>query len=270
MTKKLSRIATHIILIILAFSAIFPLYWMIVSSLKNGSDIFGYDLIAANPTFDNYAAAFTTVPLLKMMFNSVVVSLGTALIQLAVAVLFAYAFTRWNFKGKTIVYGVLSVTWLIPVQAIMIPNYVEIINMGMNNTLIAMILPHCCSVFANISMYQNFNSMPKALIDAARMDGSSELQILKDIVIPNKKSSIASLVIVLLITAWNDYLWPTLIARTDDIKPIQIGLKSFTGTDTNMWGASMAAATISTIPILIVYVFMSGRIINSFMKGGIK
>ena len=110
MTKKLSRIATHIILIILAFSAIFPLYWMIVSSLKNGSDIFGYDLIAANPTFDNYAAAFTTVPLLKRMFNSVVVSLGTALIQLAVAVLFAYAFTRWNFKGKTIVYGVLSVT----------------------------------------------------------------------------------------------------------------------------------------------------------------
>ena len=112
--------------------------------------------------------------------------------------------------------------------------------------------------------------MPKALIDAARMDGSSELQILKDIVMPNMKSSIASLGIVLVITAWNDYLWPTLIARTDDIKPIQIGLKSFTGTDTNMWGASMAAATISTIPILIVYVFMSGRIINSFMKGGIK
>ena len=76
--------------------------------------------------------------------------------------------------------------------------------------------------------------------------------------------------IVLVINAWNDYLWPTLIARSDEIKPIQIGLKSFTGADTNMWGASMAAATISTIPILIIYILMSKKIISSFMKGGIK
>ncbi|WP_346698709.1 carbohydrate ABC transporter permease [Catenibacillus scindens] len=270
MTKKLSRVSGHVILILLSFLALFPIYWMIISSLKSSPEIFGYSMITTQPSFSNYIDAFTTVPLFRMMLNSVVVSLGTAVIQLVVAVLFAYAFTRWNFKGKIVVYGILSITWLIPVQAIMIPNYVEIINMGLNNTLFAMILPHCCSVFANISMYQNFNSIPKALIDAARMDGSSELQILKDIVLPNMKSSIASLGIVLVITAWNDYLWPTLVARTDEVKPIQIGLKSFSGTDTNMWGASMAAATISTIPILIVYIFMSRKIISSFMKGGIK
>ncbi len=270
MTKKLSRLAPHLVLIVLAFSAVFPLYWMFISSLKGSTEILGFDLIAAQPTLKNYIDAFTTVPLFKMLFNSVIVSLGTALVQLIVAVLFAYAFMRWNFKGKNLVYGILSITWLIPIQAIMIPNYVEVINMGINNTLLAMIIPHCCSVFANISMYQNFNSMPRALIEAARMDGSSELQILKDIVMPNMKSSIASLGIVLVITAWNDYLWPTLVARTEDVKPIQIGLKSFSGSDTYMWGASMAAATISTIPILVVYIFMNRRIISSFMKGGIK
>lgn len=236
MTKKFMKGMTHLVLLALSFVCVFPIYWMIISSLKNGSDIFRYDVIATNPTFQNYQDAFMSVPLGRMMFNSLILSLGTAVVQLLVAVLFAYAFTRWNFKGKNIVYGLLAVTWLIPIQAIMVPNYVQIIDMGLNNTLIAMILPHCCSVFTNITMYQNFNAMPKALIDAARLDGSSELQILKDIVLPNMKSSVVSLGIVLIINAWNDYLWPTLIARSDEIMPIQIGLKSFTGADTNMWG----------------------------------
>lgn len=270
MKKKFVKVVTHLVLLALSFICVFPIYWMIISSLKNGSDIFQYDIIASNPTIQNYQDAFTSVPLGRMMFNSLIISLGTAGAQLLVAVLFAYAFTRWNFRGKNILYGFLAVTWLIPIQAIMVPNYVQMINMGLNNTLIAMILPHCCSVFTNITMYQNFNAMPRALIDAARLDGSSELQILKDIVLPNMKSSVVSLGIVLVINAWNDYLWPTLIARSDAIKPIQIGLKSFTGADTNMWGASMAAATISTIPILIIYILMSKKIINSFMKGGIK
>lgn len=270
MKKKFVKVVTHLVLLALSFICVFPIYWMIISSLKNGSDIFQYDIIESNPTIQNYQDAFTSVPLGRMMFNSLIISLGTAGAQLLVAVLFAYAFTRWNFRGKNILYGFLAVTWLIPIQAIMVPNYVQMINMGLNNTLIAMILPHCCSVFTNITMYQNFNAMPRALIDAARLDGSSELQILKDIVLPNMKSSVVSLGIVLVINAWNDYLWPTLIARSDAIKPIQIGLKSFTGADTNMWGASMAAATISTIPILIIYILMSKKIINSFMKGGIK
>ena len=270
MTNKYGKVVIHLVLIVLSFVCIFPLYWMIISSLKSGSDIFQYDVIATNPTLQNYKDAFTSMPLARMMFNSLIISFGTAAVQLLVAVLFAYAFMRWDFKGKSILYGFLAITWLIPIQAIMVPNYVQIIDMGLNNTLIAMILPHCCSVFTNITMYQNFNAMPRALIDAARLDGSSEMQILKNIVLANMKSSVVSLGIVLVINAWNDYLWPTLIARSDEIKPIQIGLKSFTGADTNMWGASMAAATISTIPILIIYILMSKKIISSFMKGGIK
>lgn len=270
MEKKILKVSTHILLILLSISALFPLYWMIVSSLKGSSEIFGYNMLVANPTIKNYIEAFVSKPLITMLMNSLIISLGTAAIQLTIAVLFAYAFARWEFKGKNVLYGLLSLVWLIPIQAIMVPNYMQIVNMGFNNTLLAMILPHCCSVFTNITMYQNFNSMPKALIDAARLDGSSEIQILKDIVLPNMKSSIASLGIVQIITAWNDYLWPSLIARTDETAPIQIGLKSFVGTDTNMWGAVMAAATISTIPILIIYIFMSSKIIDSFLKGGIK
>lgn len=270
MKIRISKIIAHLLLLSLSVLAVFPIYWMVMSSLKDSAEIFGYNLIAGHPTLDNYISAFTSKPLFKMMVNSLVISLGTAAVQLVVSVLFAYAFIRWNFKGKAILYGMLTVAWLIPVQAIMVPNYVQIVNMGLNNTLIAMILPSCCSIFANINMYQSFQSIPRALLDAARLDGSSELQILKDIILPNMKSQIASLGIVLVINAWNDYLWPSLIARSDAVAPIQIGLKSFVGSDTNMWGAVMAAATISTVPILIIYLFLSGRIIDSFMKGGIK
>lgn len=270
MNAKAAKIITHILLILMSFMAVSPLYWMIVSSLKGPAEIFGYDIIAKSPTLVNYVEAFTAKPLLKMLFNSIIISVGTAFFQIVLAVLFAYAFTRWEFKGKTLVYGLISIIWLVPIQAIMVPNYVNIVRIGLNNTVLAIILPHCCSVFANITMYQNFNSMPKALIDAARLDGSNELKILCDIVLPNMKSSISAVAIVQVISAWNDYLWPALIARSDEIAPIQIGLKSFTGGDGNMWGAVMAASTISTIPILIIYLFMSSKIIDSFMKGGIK
>ncbi len=270
MKNKGIKLLAHSILIFLSVTAVFPVFWMIVSSLKDSGEIFGYNMLPDAPTLKNYADAFHSKPLLRMMGNSLVLSLGTAAVQMVIAILFAYAFTRWNFKGKNIVYGIVTVTWLVPIQVIMVPNYIQVVEMGLNNTLIAMLLPHCCSIFTNMNMYQSFNSTPKALIDAARMDGSSELQILKDIILPNMKSAVSSLGIVLIINAWNDYLWPTLIARTDEAAPIQVGLKSFVGGDTNMWGAVMAAATISTIPILVVYLFMSSKIINSFMKGGIK
>lgn len=261
---------TYAILIIISFFSLFPIYWMFISSVKGSSEILGYGLFAKNPTFRNYIDAFTTVPLLRMLGNSAFIAVATTAMNLFAAVLFAYAFMRWDFKGKSFIYGLLSVTWLIPVQVIMVPNYLEIIHMGLNNTLIAMVLPNMFSVFANITMYQSFNSMPRALIDAARMDGSSELQILFNIVLPNMRSSVASLCIITMINAWNNYLWPSLIARTKEMMPITIGLKSFIGTDSYMWGASMAASAIATIPMLIVYIVMNRQIMSSFMKGGIK
>ncbi len=258
------------VLIFLSFIAVFPLYWMVISSLKNSADIYSYDWIATSPTLENYISAVTTVPLLRMMLNSAIISVSSAVLQLTIALLFAYAFMRWNFRGKNILYGILTISWLIPIQVIMVPNYIEIINLGLGNTLIAIVLPHCCSVFANINTYQNCNSIPRALIDAARLDGSSEFQILKDIILPNMRAAVSSLCIVLIITAWNDYLWPSLIARSAEKSPVQVGLKSFVIGDTNMWGSAMAAATLSCVPILIAYLFMNRQIINSFMKGGIK
>ncbi|MDO5690831.1 MAG: carbohydrate ABC transporter permease [Tissierellia bacterium] len=265
-----AAILRHGLLIILCFTAFFPLFWMISSSFKNMGEILGAGLFPSQITLENYIYAFQEMPIAKMMSNSFFIAIAMSFFQLVIAVLTAYALTRWDFPGKRIFYALLTLTWLIPFQAIMIPNYIEINNMGLRGSLIAIILPYMASAFCCISMYQAFQSFPRALLDAARMDGASELQILMDIILPNMKSTIASLGILQFITGWNEYMWPMLVTTGLDSAPIQMGLRSFVSSDANMWGSLMAAATVSSIPILIIYMVLQKNIVNSFMKWGIK
>lgn len=268
--KRSAAFGKHFLLAFISFIAVFPLYWMIISSFKNESEIFGAALLPSVPTFSNYIYAFQSMPIWQMLGNAIVMSIAITVGQLLTSLLAAYALTRWNFKGKKLIYGLLSLCWLIPVQAIMIPNYVTIVNMGLKENIIGIILPTIASAFAILNLYQVFEAFPKALIDAALIDGDSEWGILTRIILPNIKASVASLGILLFITAWNDYMWPMLVTSKLENAPIQIGLRAFVSSDTNMWGALMAATTVSCIPILILYLFMQRQIVDSFVKWGIK
>ena len=271
MIKKITlNFGRHFLLILLSFFAIFPLYWMIISSLKGEGEIFNYALLPQQFSLDNYAYAFQEMPMVQMLINSIVNSTIQMVLQLLSAVLVAYALMRWDFKGKKLVYAILTLTWLIPFQAIMVPNYIQVNSWGLNGTLAAIILPNVVSAFACISMYQTFQSFPKALVEAALIDGSGELGILMRVVLPTMKAGIASLGIMLFINSWNDYMWPRLVVNELENAPIQIGLKSFVSSDVNLWGSLMAATTVSCIPILILYLFLQRNIVDSFMKWGIK
>lgn len=269
--KKIgSGILKHALLIIMVILAVFPLYWMILTSFRNPGELYSFIPYTITPTTSNYISAFISMPLWRMMGNSLVIGVLETLLQLVTAVLAAYALTRWDFKGKTIIYGLIMFTWLIPFQAIVVPNYIQINNWGINGTLLAIILPNMASSFAIVSLFSTFNSFPRALLDSSRMDGSSELQTLMNIVLPNMKASIASLAILIFINTWNDYLWPTRIIQKVENSPIQVGLKSFVSLESGMWGPLMAATTVSCIPILLLYIVMQKNIVKSFMKWGIK
>lgn len=269
--KKIGQDAVrHTLLLILSIIAVFPLYWMIISSFKDEAEIFNYSFLPKKLQFTNYVYALQQMPIVKMLCNSFINSTIQMTLQIITAVMTAYALMRWEFKGKAVIYGILTLTWLIPFQAIMIPNYVQINEWGLNGSLAAIILPNMVSAFACISMYQSFQSFPKALIEAALIDGSGEITILAKVVLPTMKASIASLGIMLFITSWNDYMWPMLVVKRLESAPIQIGLKSFVSSDVNLWGSLMAATTISCIPILLLYLFLQRNIVDSFMKWGIK
>ena len=260
----------HVLLLMLSVIAVFPIYWMIISSMKGEAEIFNYALLPEQFQLKNYIYAFQEIPIVKMLANSIINSSVQMILQLITAVLAAYALMRWNFKGKTIIIGVLTLTWLIPFQAIMIPNYVQINTWKLNGTLAAVILPNVASAFACITMYQSFQSFPRELVEAALIDGCSELRLLGSVVIPTMKAEISSLGIMLFINSWNDYMWPMLVAKKLENAPIQIGLKSFVSSDVNMWGSLMAATTVACIPIFVLYLFLQRNIMDSFIKGGIK
>lgn len=262
--------AKHGALIALSLLSVFPLYWMIVTSLKPETEVFSSSIIPARITFQNYAEAWNAIPMARMLGNTVLVALAQTAGQLLTSILAAYAFSRWSFRGSSLIYGLIALTWLVPFQVIMIPNYVAISGFGWRDHLLGLIVPNITSAFAVLQLYNAFKSYPYTLIEAARLDGASDWGILWRTIMPNLKAPVASIGILLFITSWNDYFWPLLVTTRLENSTIQKGLQMFISSDGNMWGALMAATTIASLPVLIMYLLLQRQIIDSFLKGGLK
>lgn len=260
----------HAALIALALLAVFPLYWMIVTSLKPETEVFTSSLIPLHLTLDNYVYAWNAIPMGRMLTNSMVVAVIQTAAQLITSLFAAYAFTRWEFRGSSFIYGLIALTWLVPFQVIMIPNYVAISGFGWRDHLAGLIVPNIASAFAVLQLYNAFKSYPKTLIEAARLDGASDWGVLWRTIMPNLKAPVASIGILLFITSWNDYFWPLLVTTKLENTTIQKGLQMFISSDGNMWGALMAATTVASLPVLLIYLMLQRQIIDSFVKGGLK
>ncbi|QJC52645.1 carbohydrate ABC transporter permease [Paenibacillus albicereus] len=268
--SALAGIGKHAALLALSLLAVFPLYWMIATSLKPEADVYGAAWVPLRPTLDNYAAAWSSIPMARMLSNSWVTALAQTLGQIATSLLAAYAFVRWRFRFSGLIYGLIALTWLVPFQVIMIPNYVAISGFGWRDTLAGLIVPNLASAFAVMQLYGAFKSYPSALIEAARLDGCGDFAILWRTILPNLKAPIASIGILLFITSWNDYFWPLLVTTKLEHSTIQKGLQMFISSDGNMWGALMAGTTIASLPVLLLYLLLQRSIIDSFVKGGLK
>lgn len=260
----------HFMLIILSFIALFPFYWMVITSLRPETDVYSSKLWPAALTFENYIVSWQTIPMLSMIGNSFKMAVALMVLQLLTSILAAYAFTRWEFPLKSLLFGIFALTWLVPFPVTMIPNYVTISGLGWRNTLWGLVVPSIGSAFAVLMLFQAFKSFPKALVEAARLDGASSWATLWLIIFPNIRSTVAALGVLLFISSWNEYFWPLLVTNRMETTTLQIGLQMFISTDAQSWGPLMAAATISSLPVLLVYLFMQKQIIESFVKGGIK
>ncbi|WP_206438482.1 carbohydrate ABC transporter permease [Paenibacillus whitsoniae] len=260
----------HILLILLSLLAVFPFYWMLNTSFKTAGDIYSTSLLPKHWTFDNYLYAWKAIPMARMMANSLTVAIVQTATQLLTSVLAAFAFTRWQFRGQGIVFALISLTWLVPFQVIMIPNYVVISGWGLRNNLLGLIIPNLVSAFAVLQMYHTFRTFPKTLIEAARLDGASDWSVLWRTIFPNLRATIASTGVLLFISAWNDYFWPLLVTNKPQFSTLQIGLQSFMSTEANQWGPMMAATTMASLPILVIYLALQRHIIDSFLKGGLR
>lgn len=262
--------AGHAVMALLSLLCLFPVYWMVVTSLRPANALFETRLWPSDVSLDNYAYALNSIPILHMLGNTLVVSAAVTAVQLFTGLLAAYAFARFRFRFDGIVHAAIALTWLVPFQVVMIPNYLLVARMGLLDSVVALILPHFASALAVLLLTQSMRSFPKEVFEAARMDGAGSWRILWQVVTPNLRGTIASLAILIFISTWNEYFWPLLLSRKAENSVVQIGIQMFMTSEGNQWGPLMAASTMASLPILVIYIVLQRQVVQSFMKSGIR
>ncbi|MCR5856731.1 carbohydrate ABC transporter permease [Mesorhizobium sp. J428] len=268
--SRLNTAAGHAVMVLLSIFCLFPVYWMIISSLRPANAIFETSLWPTAASLENYAYALNAIPIGAMLVNTLVVSVLVTVAQLFTGLLAAYAFARWRFPFDKLIYTMIALTWLVPFQVVMIPNYLLVANLGLLDSLAALILPHFAGALAVLLLAQAMRSFPAEVIEAARMDGAKSWRVLWEVITPNLRGTIASLAILIFISTWNEYFWPLLLSRTPENSVIQIGIQMFMTSEGTAWGPLMAASTLASLPILAIYIVLQQQVIQSFMKSGIR
>lgn len=265
-----SRWRAHAAMLPLALLSIFPVWWMIVTSLRPENEIYNPLPFPASPTLANYAFAMEALPVGTMLWNTLVFSAVATVAQMLTALLAAYAFVRWRFFLDRALYALVALTWLVPFQLVMIPNYVFVARLGLIDTVTALVLPNMASAFAVLLLVQSMRSFPREVIEAAHMDGAGHFRTLWRILVPNLRAPLAALAILLFISSWNEYFWPLLLTRSADSTVIQIGIQMFITEEGNLWGPLMAVSTLACLPVLAIYIALQRQVIDSFVKAGLR
>ncbi|KFL31060.1 sugar ABC transporter permease [Devosia riboflavina] len=266
----LNTAAGHVLMVLLSIFCLFPVYWMLASSFRPANAMFETSLWPTTMSLDNYTQAVDAIPIARMLFNTLVFSALSTVFQLLTGILAAFAFARWKFPFDKLVYTAVALTWLVPFQVVMIPNYLLVAQMGLLDNIIALILPNLAAALAILLLAQAMRGFPKEVMEAARMDGARNWRILWEVLVPNLRGTIASLAILIFISTWNEYFWPLLLSRTAENSVVQIGIQMFMTAEGNQWGPLMAASTLASLPVLLIYIVLQRQVVQSFMKSGIR
>ncbi|MBQ6451129.1 MAG: carbohydrate ABC transporter permease [Solobacterium sp.] len=273
--QRVIRTVTYILLVIWALIVLFPFYWMVLTSVKSyGSYNAEYipQLFTANPTMQNYADAFTAVPLMRYFGNTVIYTLITTGVMLAVTVLAAYAFARLEFRGRNLLFTLFLALMMIPNELVIITNFVTITNLGMRNTFAGLILPSITSVFYIYLLKENFEQVPDELYKAANVDGTSDLKYLFKVMIPICQPTIVTITILKVIECWNAYVWPRLITDSPSYFLVSNGIQEIreNGFGRENIPAMMAAVVVISVPLIILFLIFHKKIMAGVSRGGTK
>ena len=272
--KFLIRIGVYMFLIGMALIVLFPFYFMIISSLKTLEE---YRLSV--PTlwpeqfvFRNYIDAFTTANLGRLFLNTLLVGVVCTLVSLVITVLTAFAFARLEFRGKSILFGGMLATMMIPGELFTITNYMTVSQLDWLKTFRVLIIPFLVSVFYIYLLRQTFMQIPKELYLASKVDGTSDIKYLWKVMVPLAKPTLISIAILQMMGSWNSYIWPRLVANDEAHRLITNGLRNaFTATtgDVN-YPVQMAAVAIVSLPLFLLFIFLRKYIMAGVSRSGIK
>ncbi len=280
------KILIYTLLVCLAVLMGTPLAWMVLSSVKPNSDLFSYPPVwlPSRITLEHYQHAFRAAPFARYFANSTLISTATVIVNCLFCSLAGYAFAKYEFRGRDLLFYALISTMMIPFHVILIPvfiiakrfplaggnNIFGAGGIGLLDSYPGLMLIHLMNAFGVFLMRQFFFSIPDDLLDSARIDGASEFGIYWKIVMPLAKPALGTLAIFTFTGVWDDFLWPLVVITSEDMRTVQLGLQVFQSQYSIQWGPLMAATFAVTLPLILVFVMGQRHFVEGIATSGMK
>lgn len=279
MTRPLRwrRVFTRLVLAALVWLVVavmgLPLYWVATGALKTNREIYTFPpvWIPRDPQWSNFLAAWEAVPFGRFFLNSLVTTAGAVTIELLFALLSAYALVFLDARGKGFVFAVTVAALLVPQTVTLLPNYLTIARLGWINTYQGLIVPVAAVAFGVFLFRQHFLTLPRELVDAARLDGCGHLGLLRHVVVPLSQPVIVTFLVIYLVSHWNDFLWPLVATNRLEWRTVPIGVAYLYDVEgVQNWGPILAGTVMALLPMLVVYVLAQRWIVKGIGGGALK
>lgn len=266
--RLLEKLLIYGILILVAILCAGPFCWMFSTSFKTGENIYEFSFIPKHPTLNNYTGVMEFMGLGKYLINTAIMTVAGIAMDVVFSSMCAYPLAKFDFYGKKFITGLLMMLQILPHTAGLIVNYLTIGKMHLMGTYLSAILPSGVAIFSIILFRQAYYAVPNELLEAARIDGASEFKIWYQVMLPQIKPSVTTIIIFDFVFKWNNFLWPLIVLNPDKY-PIAAALNYLNGTFTFNFGYIAAATIISILPILVVFVMFQKNYINA-VAGAVK
>ncbi|WP_350019869.1 carbohydrate ABC transporter permease [Priestia flexa] len=268
----LRKIGLYLLLGIFTVISIFPFYWMFIGATNESGKMFTNPptLIPGDQFMTNFQNLNASIDLGRVFFNSMFVSIVYVIVALMVCSTAAYALSKFEFKGRNLIFTTFLLSMMIPYQATLIPLFQMMSNFNLLDTYFALIAPQLCYPFAIFLLRQNFLAFPTELIEAARLDGAGEFRIFLTIVLPSMKPAMAAAAIFLFMTQWNNFMWPLVATTSNEMATLPVALSSLIGLSFIDYGQVMMGVTIATIPIIIFFLALQRHFISGMLGSAVK
>jgi ABC-type glycerol-3-phosphate transport system permease component len=256
-----------------ALTAFFPFFWMAITSLKTAPEIQRVPLQILPDTWsnlENYREVFNREPFGRYLFNSALVASIAAISSLIVSSLAGYGFAKFRFPGRDVFFFAIIGILMVPFQSVVVPLYGWVSRLGLLDTYLGIVAPDLVSVFGVFLMRQAIEVIPSDYMDAARIDGCSELRIFFRVILPSVKPAMATLLIIKFMWNWNEFFWPLVVVNSPQMRVVTMGLMSFTNMYFIEYNLLTAAAVISVLPILIIFLTLQKWVVQAVVMSGLK
>ncbi|CAM5204395.1 hypothetical protein ARD30_25260 [Bosea thiooxidans] len=262
-------LGTLLVLALLAL-VLTPVLWAVLSAFKSRADIFAGDVWPRRWSLENFDDLLAKTLYLRWMLNSLVVALASTALGLLFCSLGGYAFAKFDFPGKTVMFWIVIASVSIPAFTTVIPLFGWLARLGLLDTYIVLILPFAANAFGIFLMRQYAVAIPTELLDAGRIDGAGEFRLYWSVVLPLLRPALGTVGVLIFIASWNSYIWPLVMMRTDEMLTLPVGVATLKGDQLPEYGMLMAASVLSSVPIIIAFLIMQRQFIAGLTQGAVK